>query len=79
MRGLTSSRPGRVDFHAWEHYRGMVEGELIFVLRTGPTTGIIVPKRQFSSETERQHFRQLVQQNIIKPAIPLSVGFPVIQ
>jgi hypothetical protein len=78
-QGVAEQRPGREEFRAWGAFIGFEESKKVFVLRTQPTRGMIFPKRLFAGEEERDQFRDLLRQNIARRAIPVDVGFPVIQ
>jgi hypothetical protein len=73
--GVTFRRPGRVDQYRWPHFLGVEEGHDVFVIRTNARMGMIFPKRLFGSDQQR--FRTLLQSHVVRPAIPLAMGFEV--
>jgi hypothetical protein len=78
-RGLTQRRPGREEFHGWGRFSQWDESKNIFLLRTQRSLGIVIPKRLFVDDEQCAQFRDLLQQNITRRAIPMAIGFPVIQ
>jgi hypothetical protein len=75
--GLTERTTGRTNVSFWARFTGLDEGRTVFVLRRTAREGIIIPKRLFADDAERERFRLLMQRHIARPAIPMALGFEV--
>ena len=76
-RGVTQRRPGHTQVFRWITIRGFEEGRSVFVLRPDKHQAIIVPKRLFATDEQRDRLRELLRHHATRPAVPIPLGFEV--
>lgn len=73
--GIVIERPNKRTEYRWSRFSTFIETETLFMLRAGPSNGLVLPKRMFASEESVAEVRALLHAHALPKLQTLQQGF----